>query len=52
MLLSDPRCKLGAWSLYPLTLTHVGDAPTGDKMKVYLLEFVIMIEVNRKTHKA
>lgn len=52
MLLSETRRKLGARSLHPLTLTHVGGAPAGDKMKVYLLEFVIMIEVNRKTQKA
>lgn len=47
MILSDTRSKLGANSLYPLTLTHMGDAYVGDKLKVYLPEFV-MIEVNRK----
>lgn len=51
MLLSDTRSKLGAKSLYPLTWTHVGDVPAGNTMKVYLLEFVIMIEVKQKNTK-
>lgn len=49
MLLSEARCELGARSLYPRTLTHFGGAPAGDKMKVYLLEFVIMIEVKKNS---
>lgn len=46
------QSKLGAKSPYPLPWTHIGDVPAGDKMKVYLLEFVIMIEVKQKNTKS
>lgn len=33
--------------MYPLTVIQVGRAHVGDKMRVCLSDFVIMIEVNR-----
>lgn len=37
----------GENNIYPLTVIHVGHAHVGDKIKVCLPDFVIMIEVNR-----
>lgn len=34
-------------NMYPLTVIQVGRAHVGDKMRVCLSDFVIMIEVNR-----